>query len=223
MSGFQGIGRHAEHQEGDTGPHFGGRNTGFYYAGTDERGDAFQMGLGLYNSDNLDVLQATGEVGGWETDGGDFQIGAKGDASLFEGGFSLEDAAEFLFDYDMGGWGEFLSGEAHGPKANAEFSVGEAGMFGGAGAELFGGSFTVGGAEFDSFMFGTEISVGGGVGGVGGNFGFHWSDDDEDGFRELGVAFGGDLGIGVDISAKNEMLGRVVDGGLQAWDWLAGD
>ncbi len=218
---FSGVGRTAQSEDVD-GP-FGGANIGFGYAGS-ETGDALDVGFGLVNSDNLQLLQAMGSVGAWESDGG-IQIGAKGEASLWGLGGSLGDMAGVfgadVTDSDQGGWENFLSMEFHGPSAGMEASVGNEGIIGGAGAELAGSSIQVGGAEYD-WMFGQEISVGAGVGGGGANFGATWTDDDEDGVPELGLALGGEFGFGMDVAAKNELAGHAWNTGQAAWDWAFG-
>lgn len=222
MSSFRGVGRHR--QGPDTSEPFSGANPLFGYVGTDD-GNAIDLGLGVLNSPHLNALQATGRLGGWNTENG-FQIGAQGQASLFEVGGSLGDVVGMfggeVTDATQGGWENFLSVEGHGPKAQADAHMGTDGVFVGAGAEVLGGSAKIGGAEYDWFG-GTEISVGGGFGGVGANGGVHWSDDDGDGIRELGLSLGGAWGVGVDLGVKTELLGHAINGVSSAWDWLTGD
>ena len=217
---FRGLGRYHEDAQGDS-------QWGFGYAGTAD-GGALDMGLGVYNSDKAKLLSATGRLGGWETDNGGFQIGAEGDitSASVQGGLLGDLASIFGYESEalnsgQGGWENFLGYELHGPQAKAEAHVGTEGLQVGAGADWFGGQGSIGGAEYDWFFGGTEVTVGGGVPmAPGASFGLHWSDDDQDGVRELGLNIGGDfaagVGLGADVGIKTELFGH-------AYNWLFGD
>ena len=125
-------------------------------------------------------------------------------------------------------WDDLLEVEGHIGKAEGEISFGDDGAFLKAGAELFGASAKLGGAEHDQYL-GTELAVGAGCYSTPGvTLGLHWSDDDKDGIRELGGQFGFGLGWGVgaggDISIKTEAIGHMIEFAKNApgdaWDWL---
>ena len=231
MPGFRGLGRHS--QGSDKNAAFGGANPLFGHAGIstlENGGSQLDVGLGVLNSENLKVMQANAQAGRLETENKDgHQYGVKGEASMFEAGGSLGDLFG-LFGADVerpgvenqkqGGWQNFFSGEVHGPKANAEATIGTEGASLGAGGELLGGSAKIGGAEYDWFG-GTEITVGGGLGGVGASGGLHWSDDDGDGVTEWGLSLGGDWGVGVDLGIKTELPGHMWNGMKAAGNWIA--
>jgi len=211
---FSGYGRYKDNAQGDA-------QWGFGYAGSNDNGSSLELGAGAYSSDNWNFLNATGQLGGWETDQNGFQIGLQGEAHTLQGKGTIGDIAAGLGlaeDTEEGGWQNFIGLEAHGPSANAHAHAGTDGMFAGAGYDTGGASISVGGAEYDGFFGGTEITAGyGAPGGVGANFGLHWSDDDQDGLRELGFSLGGDFGFsGVDFGIKTEALGH-------AYNWLFGE
>lgn len=176
-----------------------------------------QVGMGVGHTDNVELLNATGQLGFFgASEGAGTQVGAKGEANSIGVGGSLGQLVNAATLGQVpttagkqGGWENFLSGEVHGPRASGELSAGETGFNANAGAELGGGSAKLGGAEYDYFFGGTEISVGGAAGGVGAGFGLSWSDDDGDGYKELGMTSGIELGIGADIGVKTEALGHV--------------
>ena len=227
MPGFKGFGRHSQGPDKDA--PLGGANPLFGYGGVntlENGGSQLDLGVGVLNSEHMKLVQANAQAGRLDTENKNGrQYGAKAEASVFEMGGSLGDiAALFGADVDtsekQGGWQNFFSGEVHGPKANAECTVGTEGLTAGAGAEILGGSAKIGGAEYD-WLGGTEFTVGGGFGGVGASGGLHWSDDDGDGLREYGFSLGGDLGIGVDLGFKTELPGHIYNGVAAAGDWIA--
>ena len=207
----------------------GEQNLGFWNAGS-QTGDALDFGLGLFNSDNLDIFDAAGRLGGWDTENG-FQIGFEGGGAALEAEGDLGDVGEFLgldtTDSEQGGWENFLSGEAHALQAGAEGHIGTDGGYGGFGGDAYGASVKVGGAEYDWLLFGSELEIGGAVGGAGGGGGLHWSDDDGDGLREMGFSLGVDVGLGGDVSFKNEFAHTAYNAAADvaggAWDWAFGE
>ncbi|MGE0395629.1 MAG: hypothetical protein AB7T06_02800 [Kofleriaceae bacterium] len=187
-----------------------------------ERENKFEAGAGFYKGENFDLWDGSVEAGVWNPDGGTgSQFGFRGEAQSIGAKASLGDLMELVtlgyadtMEGDQGGFSNFFEGEVHGPRAAGEISAGTDGITASAGAELAGGSVKFGGAEYDWFG-GTEISVGGGIDGVGGNAGLSWSDDDGDGYREYGFSLGGELGIGIDGGIKTEAFGHIAD-------WLMG-
>ncbi len=228
---FRGVGNHD--------PNAKSSDLGMAYAGevTGGNNSYLAAGLGVYNGENLDVLQANGQLGVWETAGQTpgAQVGVKGEAvsigleaslgdivggigSLFGQDWASDDQQES----NLGGWENFLSGEVHGPKASGEISAGSDGIYAGGTAELYGASGKIGGAEYDWFG-GTELNFGAGAGGVGAEGGLISTDEDGDGITEWGFKLGGELGIGAGFGMKTELSGHIANAAVSAWDWLTGD
>jgi hypothetical protein len=212
---------------------------GFGYAGqvSDPNNEYLAAGLGVHKGENFDLLQANGQLGAWETTGQTpgAQIGAKGEATSIGLQASLGDivggigslfgqdwASDDQQESNLGGWENFLAGEAHGPQAVGEVSVGSDGIYVGGTAELYGASGKVGGAEYD-WTGGTELNFGVGAGGVGLSGGLISTDEDADGLTEWGFSLGGELGLGAGFGMKTELPGHIANGVSAAWDWVTGD
>ena len=174
-------------------------------------------GVGPGTSD----LHCPGTLGAWENAHGGTQIGGRADASVVGLEGNIGDVAS-LFGYEsehtesgQGGWENLLGLRAKGPSAFAEAHGGSDGLFLGARASAGSAGATFGGAEYD-WLGGTEIWGDVAAGGVGGSGGIHWSDDDNDGLREIGLSLGGTWGIGGNLGIKSELphmiLNGVVDG-----------
>ncbi len=227
-SSFHGFGRHrtAEDGQGDLagGNMFHG-SIG-YLEGNEHGRRCLDVGLGILDSDHLDVMTANGQLGAWETANGGTQLGAKGSATMFGADGSLGDIAGLfgadVTEEDQGGWENFLSFHADGPSAWGEAHGGTEGGRLGAQASLLSGGLTLGGAEYD-WLGGTEITGTGAAGGVGGSAGLHWSDDDGDGLTEWGFQVGGSWGIGGNVGIKTELPGHIYNAVADGWDWLTGD
>lgn len=209
--------------------------------GNDQGRHAIEAHLGVLDSEHLDLLTAQGTLGAWENAHGGTQIGGRADASVVGLEGNIGDVAS-LFGYEsehtesgQGGWENLLGLRAKGPSAFAEAHGGSDGLFLGARASAGSAGATFGGAEYD-WLGGTEIWGDVAAGGVGGSGGIHWSDDDNDGLREIGLSLGGTWGIGGNLGIKSELphmiLNGVVDGasavgsavgsGLSsAYDWAA--
>ena len=181
------------------------------------RENKYEGGLGVYKSDYVDFLNASGDVGFFgPSEGAGTQVGARGEMNTFGVKGSLGNLAEAVTlgaatttTNPQGGWENFLSGEVHGPRAAGEASVGTDGLVANAGADI-GFSAKLGGAEYDWFFGGTEISAGAGVGfGAGG--GLSWSDDDKDGYHEFGANLGVEWWEGGSVGLKTEAPGHIAD------------
>ena len=219
MSGkqFRGLGRYFQNDQEQAQPFFG-------YAGLTGNDSALAAGLGLYNGENLDVMSATLQAGGYETDKNGFMFGAQAEAtSLSYTGTPLDEVASLVglnSAEEQEYYENLMDFTLSGPSASAEagFSF-EDGISAGWGADWLSAEASLGGSE-DEYLWGTELTVGGSIAATSGaSFGLHWADEDQDGYNEIGFSLGGDLaagiGLGADVSLTTEAFGH-------AYDWLFG-
>lgn len=226
----------------------GTQTVGYGYAGWTggPRENKYDVGAGVFKDDTFDFLTTSADAGAFApTEGAGTQFGVKGEGTSFQARADLGTLAELLTlgqantsNTVQGGFENFLSGEVHGPRGAAEASVGTDGLFVGGGVDGVGVSAKIGGAEYD-WLAGSEVSVGAGLGfGAGG--GISWSDDDKDGYNELGVSLGVKWWEGGNVGAKTELGGHVANfatqnlfgmppeeaimkGGDALLQWLAGE
>ena len=212
MSGkqFRGLGRYHQNEKGEP-------QRGFAYAGHTDT--ALAAGIGAYNSENLDVLSATYQLGGWDTEKDGTRYGVKAEAAALSYANTPLDEIGALVGLDSPEQQEFLENlwewKAYGPQAKSEFSAGLGGFDASAGVDWLGVESKLGGSE-DEYLWGTELTLGGSAAATpGASFGLHWADEDQDDCRELGFTLGGDfaagIGLGADVRITTEAFGHAYD------------
>ncbi len=165
-------------------------------------------GFGLMHGQNGDLISANARLGVMGSGPNAMRVGADANAQLADGKaqtnyvmrdfLGIEDSP---FDFGAG-----VNGRVFG--ANAELSLGNDGFSVGAEADAIDVGLSLGGFNAEDSWADSQAKVGVGYG-VGAGYRGHWSDEDNDGVREIGMGGDIEVGPGLSVDFKTEALGHV--------------